>query len=107
MALNRLVENLKATKDFADAVGSGRFDAQYKPLSNEDTLGKALLKMRDDLAENERLLEQKVKERTAEVVQKKKKLKSKTLKLVSFTKKLPTVLNMQKDFKKLFYLQTN
>lgn len=88
MALNRLVENLKATKDFADAVGSGRFDAQYKPLSKEDTLGIALLKMRDDLAENERLLEQKVKERTAEVVQKKEEIEKQNLKISELYKEV-------------------
>ena len=73
-ALNRLVLGLKSTKDFANDVGSGQFSTNYEPLSSEDELGHALLKMRTDLAENERVLEQKVVERTAEVVKQKEEI---------------------------------
>jgi serine phosphatase RsbU (regulator of sigma subunit)/HAMP domain-containing protein len=73
-ALNRVITGLKSTKDFAISVGAGKFDAHYEPLSSDDALGKTLIKMRDDLAENERLLEQKVKERTAEVVKQKEEI---------------------------------
>jgi serine phosphatase RsbU (regulator of sigma subunit)/HAMP domain-containing protein len=73
-ALNRLVLGLKSTKDFANDVGSGQFSTNYEPLSSEDELGHALLKMRVDLAENERVLEQKVIERTAEVVKQKEEI---------------------------------
>jgi len=73
-ALNRVISGLKGTKDFAISVGAGQFDVKYEPLSDEDSLGKTLMKMRDDLAENERMLEQKVKERTAEVVEKQKEV---------------------------------
>ena len=69
-ALNRVISGLEETKDFAIAVGAGQFDTQYEPLSEEDSLGKTLMKMRDDLAENERSLEKKVEERTAELVEK-------------------------------------
>jgi len=67
-AMNNVVSGLKRTKDFANAVGAGNFEKDYQPLSSKDSLGHALLKMRDDLAENERILEEKVKQRTAEVV---------------------------------------
>ena len=80
-ALNRVVSGLKSTKDFANAVGSGHFETTYEPLSNEDELGHALLKMRDDLAENERELEQKVKERTAEVVRQKEEIEHQNSKI--------------------------
>ena len=73
-ALNKLVLGLKSTKDFANAVGSGQFSTDYNPLSSEDELGHALIKMRDDLAVNERVLEQKVIERTAEVVKQKEEI---------------------------------
>jgi serine phosphatase RsbU (regulator of sigma subunit) len=65
------------TTDFAKQTGAGNFDAHYTPLSKDDTLGHALLKMRDDLAENERVLEQKVIERTEEVVRQKSEIESK------------------------------
>ena len=73
-ALNRVISGLSSTKEFAIAVGAGKFDTNYEPLSEEDSLGKTLIKMRDDLAENERVLEQKVVERTAEVVEKQKEV---------------------------------
>lgn len=73
-AMNNVVDGLKRTKDFATQVGLGNFDIDYEPLSSKDTLGKALLKMRDDLAENERFLEDKVKQRTAEVVKQKEEI---------------------------------
>ncbi|MBI2281531.1 MAG: SpoIIE family protein phosphatase [Bacteroidetes bacterium] len=80
-ALNRLVLGLKSTKDFANAIGSGQFTTKYEPLSNEDELGHALLIMRDDLAENERVLEQKVVERTAEVVKQKEEIEKQNEKI--------------------------
>ena len=73
-ALNRVISGLEGTKNFAISVGAGQFNTEYEPLSDEDSLGKILIKMRDDLAENERMLEQKVKERTAEVVEKQKEV---------------------------------
>lgn len=74
IAMNNVVKGLKSTKDFAQEVGSGNFDTDYKPLSSKDSLGKALLKMRDDLAENERFLEEKVRQRTIEVVKQKEEI---------------------------------
>jgi serine phosphatase RsbU (regulator of sigma subunit) len=73
-ALNELVESMKRTTEFAREVGSGNFESYFKPLSDEDTLGHALLKMRSDLRTNERILEQKVEERTAEVVRQKQEI---------------------------------
>ncbi len=67
-ALNHLVSGLKKTTSFARDVGQSKFDSPYKPLSDKDELGHALLVMRDELQETERNLEQKVAERTEEVV---------------------------------------
>lgn len=74
VAMNNLVDGLEHTTEFARHVGQSNFDYDYQPLSHDDTLGHALLKMRDDLAENERILEQKVIERTEEVVRQKGEL---------------------------------
>ncbi|MFM7488534.1 MAG: PAS domain S-box protein, partial [Cytophagales bacterium] len=49
-----LVQTLKGSAQFARLVGQGKFDAHYKPVSENDTLGLALLGMRDNLVENER-----------------------------------------------------
>ncbi|HXB41377.1 MAG TPA: SpoIIE family protein phosphatase [Bacteroidia bacterium] len=77
VALNGLIEALERTTEFARQVGSGNFESYYRPLSEQDNLGHALLKMRTDLAENERVLEQKVIERTEEVVMQKKEIEQK------------------------------
>ncbi|MBN8703287.1 MAG: SpoIIE family protein phosphatase [Bacteroidetes bacterium] len=87
-ALVGLVDGLKRTTDFAYEVGAGNFDAVYKPLSNEDTLGQALLKMRTDLAENERVLERKVVERTEEVVRQKQEIEEKSVALQDLYKQV-------------------
>lgn len=80
-AMIELVDGLKKTTDFANQVGQSNFDYPYQPLSNEDVLGHALLKMKDELAETERILEQKVKERTEEVVKQKDEIESQNQRL--------------------------
>ncbi len=77
LALNDLVDGLRSTTEFAKEVGSGNFASEYHPLSDKDTLGHALLKMRSELDENERFLESKVVERTEEVVKQKEEIESK------------------------------
>jgi serine phosphatase RsbU (regulator of sigma subunit)/HAMP domain-containing protein len=81
VALNGLIDSLKSTIEFADEVGAGNFDSYYKPLSSEDALGHALLKMRGELRENERILEAKVIERTEEVVRQKEEIERQSGKL--------------------------
>ncbi|GAB4143503.1 MAG: hypothetical protein Fur0041_18590 [Bacteroidia bacterium] len=81
VALNSLVDGMKLTTEFAREVGSGNFDSYYKPLSQEDSLGYALIKMREDLRENERVLEAKVIERTEEVVRQKEEIEIQNRKL--------------------------
>lgn len=75
-AMNKLIEGLNMTKDFANALGSGNYDFPYSLLSEKDELGKDLLRMRTDLAENERILEEKVRVRTAEVVKQKEEIEA-------------------------------
>jgi serine phosphatase RsbU (regulator of sigma subunit)/HAMP domain-containing protein len=76
-ALNELIQSMHHTTDFANETGAGNFSATYKPLSEYDSLGHALLKMREGLAENERVLERKVIERTEEVVRQKSEIENK------------------------------
>jgi nitrate/nitrite-specific signal transduction histidine kinase len=80
-ALKGLIGALESTTDFAHEVGTGNFASEYKPLSEHDNLGHALIKMRYNLAENERILEQKVIERTEEVVRQKEEILHKTTEL--------------------------
>jgi methyl-accepting chemotaxis protein len=80
-AMNSLVRGLKETTQFAHEVGQSNFNYEYQPLSDDDMLGQALLKMKDELAETERILEQKVKERTEEVVKQKDEIDSQRAKL--------------------------
>ncbi len=57
-ALNKYIEGMRRTSDFALAIGKGEYGTDYAPLSEDDSLGNALLRMRDDLKkaskENER-----------------------------------------------------
>lgn len=80
-AMIELVSGMKKTTEFANQVGQSNFDYPYEPLSDEDVLGHALLKMKDELAETERILEQKVKERTEEVVKQKDEIETQNQKL--------------------------
>jgi PAS domain S-box-containing protein len=55
-AVNNLSEKLQGTATFAREVGSRNFDVPFKPLSDQDVLGKALITMRDNLKTSEREL---------------------------------------------------
>jgi len=52
--VNSLVQTLKGSAEFAKSVGEGKLDTLFQPVSENDTLGQALIHMRDDLIENER-----------------------------------------------------
>tara|TARA_B100001287_G_scaffold275789_1_gene284447 strand:+ start:4330 stop:6153 length:1824 start_codon:yes stop_codon:yes gene_type:complete len=112
-AMNTLVRGLKETTQFAHEVGQSNFNYAYQPLSSDDMLGQALLKMKDELAETERILEQKVKERTEEVVKQKDEIDSQRAKLeelytdvtasIRYAKRLQdSILPPEKAIKKLF-----
>jgi PAS domain S-box-containing protein len=55
-SVNNLSEKLQATATFAQQVGLRNFDMAFKPLSDDDTLGKSLIAMRDNLSASERQL---------------------------------------------------
>lgn len=48
-AMNGYIENIRKTSDFAADIGFGKYDTEYKSLSEEDILGNALLEMRANL----------------------------------------------------------
>ncbi|MBL3656462.1 SpoIIE family protein phosphatase [Fulvivirga sediminis] len=54
LSLNYLVQTLKRTAHFAQQIGEGNFDANFKPISEEDDLGISLVNMRDNLIEAEK-----------------------------------------------------
>ncbi|SFC91894.1 PAS domain S-box-containing protein [Flexibacter flexilis DSM 6793] len=47
--VNQLVEGLKRTANFAHKIGEGDFQADFKPMSEGDTLGVSLMNMRQSL----------------------------------------------------------
>ncbi len=49
IATSGLVIALRRTANFAHRIGEGDYDADFKPMSNEDTLGNALITMRDSI----------------------------------------------------------
>ena len=48
-AIKQLIEGFERTTLFASEIGRGNFDASYVALSKDDSLGHALIKMRDEL----------------------------------------------------------
>jgi PAS domain S-box-containing protein len=52
--VNDLVQALKNNAQFAQRIGEGKYDTQFKPASENDLLGMSLINMRNNLIENER-----------------------------------------------------
>lgn len=52
-SVNNLSEKLRGTATFAHEVGRRNFNIPFQPLGDEDTLGKALISMRDNLKTSE------------------------------------------------------
>jgi PAS domain S-box-containing protein len=50
VAMDNLVTGLKGTTLFAENIGKGNYASEFKPLSEHDVLGNALINMRDNLA---------------------------------------------------------
>ncbi|MDF9799811.1 PAS domain S-box-containing protein [Catalinimonas alkaloidigena] len=46
--------SLRRTAEFAHEIGEGDFDSEFTPLSEEDTLGNALINMRNSIQESEK-----------------------------------------------------
>ena len=50
-AMDNLVKGLKATTQFAENIGKGNYESEFKALSDKDVLGAALLTMRANLVQ--------------------------------------------------------
>ncbi|MGK7396563.1 MAG: GAF domain-containing protein [Candidatus Cyclobacteriaceae bacterium M3_2C_046] len=48
-AVDQLVNGLRSTSLFAENIGKGNYDSEFKPLSEHDVLGNALIEMRSNL----------------------------------------------------------
>ncbi|MGE0077883.1 MAG: PAS domain-containing protein [Bacteroidales bacterium] len=48
-SLNKLIDGLKHTTEFAHEIGQNKLDFKFNPLSNKDELGNALLEMQSNL----------------------------------------------------------
>ena len=53
-ATDQLIQSLRRTANFAHKIGEGAYDTNFTPLSDEDTLGNALLNMRDSIQNAEK-----------------------------------------------------
>jgi PAS domain S-box-containing protein len=51
--VDTVVQALKRTASFAHKIGEGQFDAEFSPMSDKDTLGTALINMRDSIQDAE------------------------------------------------------
>jgi len=50
VAMDNLVSGLKSTSLFAENIGKGSYSTEFKPLSEHDVLGNALINMRNNLS---------------------------------------------------------
>ncbi len=50
VAMDKLVAGLKGTTTFAENIGNGNYKTEFKPLSDHDVLGNALINMRNNLS---------------------------------------------------------
>jgi PAS domain-containing protein len=50
LAMDNLVNGLKATTSFAENIGNGNYRSDFRPLSDHDVLGNALINMRNNLS---------------------------------------------------------
>ncbi len=73
-SVNALSESFTKTSVFASEIGKGNLTVHYDKLSDNDLLGNALINMRNSLHDYSVDMEEKVRTRTQEVVEKSKKL---------------------------------
>lgn len=73
-SVNRLSDSFAKTSAFANQIGKGNLTVEYEKLSDKDILGTALINMRNSLHAYSVDMENKVRERTLEVVEKSQKL---------------------------------
>jgi PAS domain S-box-containing protein len=57
-SVNDLSRSLRETAGFAEEIGKGNFKSSFSPLSENDTLGRSLISMRDNLRRSEALLQE-------------------------------------------------
>lgn len=57
-SVNRLIDSMERTTRFAESIETGNFDAEFRPLSEDDDLGYALISMRDSLKRAEMRLQE-------------------------------------------------
>jgi sigma-B regulation protein RsbU (phosphoserine phosphatase) len=73
-SVNLLSDSFTQTSVFANEIGKGNLSVPYEKLSDKDVLGTALIGMQKSLRAYSEDMEQRVKERTIEVLEKSKKL---------------------------------
>lgn len=73
-AVNTLTDSFSRSSVFANQIGRGNLSAKFHTMGERDMLGNALINMRDSLRIYSENLEQKVAERTKEVIEKSAKL---------------------------------
>ncbi len=75
-SVNALSDSFTQTSVFATEIGKGNLNAHYDKLSENDLLGNALINMRDSLRSYSENMEEQVRLRTVEVVEKSGKLEN-------------------------------
>jgi serine phosphatase RsbU (regulator of sigma subunit) len=113
VALNNLIQGQERIKLFVNSIGSGDFNVNYDPLSADDELAPDFIKTRDALAENERITEMKITQRTKELEEKNRQINEQSKRVITLYKDLrdsieyakrlqDSILPTQEQLKKAF-----
>lgn len=83
LALNNLISGQTRMREFVKSLGSGEFDVDYEALSEEDELAPDFIKTREALAENERITELKISQRTRELEEKNEQINEQSKRVIT------------------------
>jgi two-component sensor histidine kinase/PAS domain-containing protein len=106
-SLNKLSLSFKKTSEFANEIEKGNLKTSYIKLGDDDILGNALLNMRDSLLAYSNNLEQQVKERTDEVIEKSHKIEDQKSFYESILSNIPVEIIVFNERHQIKFINSN
>jgi two-component sensor histidine kinase/HAMP domain-containing protein len=106
-SINKLSLSFKKTSEFANEIEKGNLRTSYIKLGDDDVLGNALLNMRDSLLAYSNNLEQQVKHRTEEVIEKSHKIEEQKIFYESILSNIPVEISVFNDRHHFMFINSN
>jgi two-component sensor histidine kinase/HAMP domain-containing protein len=105
-SLNRLSQSFLRTANFANQIEKGNLDTTYEKLSDKDQLGIALISMQQSLRNYARHLEQQINQRTAEVIEKSRKIEELKIFYESILSNIPIDITIMNENRKYMFVNS-